>query len=99
MTDQLVFTIGTRVVITGEFTDVTGAADDPSAITFSLRKPDGTIVTATEAAAVNPAVGEWSWTASVLLDQHGTWVARVAGTAGLETASEVTFRVRDSAFD
>lgn len=93
------FTIGTRVVITGVFTDVTGAPDDPSAITFSLKAPDGTITTASQAAAVNPSTGEWSWTAPVLLDQHGTWVARVAGTAGLETAGEWTFRVADSAFD
>jgi hypothetical protein len=93
------FDIGTRVVITGEFTDVAGAADDPSEILFSLKAPDGTIVTADETAATNPTTGTWSWTASTLLDQHGTWVARVAGTAGLETAAELKIRVRDSAFD
>ena len=95
----LAYDIGDRPVITGTFTDVEGAPADPSAITFELIAPDGTVSTGDEGAAVNSAVGTWSWTIPAAFDQHGTWVARVAGTAGVIAAAESKIRVRNSAFD
>jgi dihydroorotase-like cyclic amidohydrolase len=71
---------------------------DPTAITFSLRAPDGTEVNGTEANATNPSTGVWLWTIPEPFDAPGTWHFRAAATAGLVTAAETSVKVRKSAF-
>lgn len=90
--------IGDRPVITGTFTDVDGAPANPSAITFRLIAPDGTVSTGTHVDAVNSAVGTWSWPIPAPFDQSGVWYARVEGTAGVIAAAESRITVRVSAF-
>jgi len=91
-----VYDIGDQPIVTAAFTDAAGEPDDPTAITFSLKAPNGTVVTATEAAATNPVVGTWEWSLPSAFDAAGAWYVRVEATAGLQTAEEMTIRVQRS---
>jgi hypothetical protein len=71
---------------------------DPTAITFSLKAPDGTVVSGTESSATNPSTGVWLWTIPAPFDAPGTWYFRAAATAGLITAAETSIKVRKSNF-
>jgi hypothetical protein len=90
------YDIGDQPTLTATFADADGAAADPSAITFSLKAPDGTVTTATEADATNPAVGVWKWPIPAAFDAPGPWHFRAEATAGLQTAEELSVRVRPS---
>jgi uncharacterized protein YfaS (alpha-2-macroglobulin family) len=92
------YDIGDRPTITATFTNLAGNAADPSAITFKTIAPDGTVTTQTQANATNPGVGTWVYQLPAAFSAAGTWAVRVQATAGLETAGEYTFRVRESRF-
>jgi len=93
------YDIGDQPTVVATFVDVDGVASDPSAITFEVKDPAGTITTESQADATNPSVGTWHWTLPAVIDAHGLWHVRVAATGGLICAGESKFRVRDSAFD
>lgn len=83
------YDIGDRPTLIAQFTNEAGTAADPTAITFTLKAPDGTLTTATQSAATNPAVGTWKWPIPAAFDQSGVWWFRAEATAGLETAAEM----------
>lgn len=70
---------------------VSGAPADPSTITLTIRKPDGTIATP---ATTHDGLGLFH--ADVATDQAGTWRYRFSGTGAAAGAGEKAFRVRAS---
>ena len=92
------YDIGDRPTLIATFRDADGALTDPTAILFQLKDPAGVIVDGDEADATNPSVGKWLWPIPLVLDQSGTWSMRAAATAGIQTAAEIQFTVRPSAF-
>jgi hypothetical protein len=85
------YDIGDRVRLTGTFHDEAYALANPSVVTLTVRKPDGTLLTPTP---TNPSTGVF--TALVDLDTSGRWTFRYAGTGTLVTAGEDGFSVRVS---
>jgi len=92
----VLYDIGDQPVLTANFKDVDGVPTDPAAITFSLKAPDGTVATADEGDATNPAVGTWKWAIPAPFDASGAWHFRAEATSGLQTAEELSVRVRPS---
>jgi hypothetical protein len=90
------YDIGDRPTITATFTNLAGDLANPSAITFQTKAPDGTVVTDNQADATNTGVGVWTYLLPAAFNAAGTWVTRVQATAGLETAGEYAFKVRES---
>lgn len=91
-------TVGTAPTVTATFVDADGAPADPSAIEVVTLAPDDTrtVYTSPDATITNPAVGTWVFTFPAAITLHGKWWVRVAGTATIVAASEVSFRVRPS---
>jgi hypothetical protein len=71
------------------FTDAAGALADPTAVTLTVRAPDGTLSTPSVSKA---ATGRYS--ATVSPSQSGTWVYRWVGTGAVTAAAEGAFYVR-----
>ena len=100
------YDIGDEVIITALFTDaVTGAAADPTALTWRILHPDtGTQVVDdyTEASPEvdNPTVGTWTLTFTITAADFipGAYWSRPAGTATIVAADEAWFRVKRSSF-
>lgn len=74
------------------FTDQAGTATDPTAVTLTIRKPDGTrLVYGWPGAGVSGTLTRESagrFYANVAIDQSGTWQWRLAGTGAVTAASE-----------
>lgn len=86
-----VYDIGDQPRATVTFTDLDGTTTDPSTVTCTVRKPDGTI-TEPVAASAEP---DGTWYADIPVDQAGTWRIRFEGTGALIAAVESRFQVRD----
>lgn len=92
------YTLGSLVRLTATF-EVSDVATNPTAITFKLRKPDGTVVTyvyGTDAELVRGSTGVFyvDWTMAA----EGVHAWRMAGTGAAIGAAEKTFTVLESAF-
>lgn len=74
------------------------ALANPTTIEFKLKAPNGTVTTATQAAATNPSIGVWLWPIPAPFDAPGTWKFRAAGTGGVVTAEELVIKVAKSSF-
>ena len=75
------------------FANGDGEPCNPTTVTATLRKPDGTIVSAT---VTNEALGEYHVEAPALADA-GTWIGKVVGLGGgCGGAIEWTFTIRAS---
>lgn len=94
-----IYDIGDLPTATVTFRDLAGDLSSPSAITFQLKAPDGTIETADQDDATEDSTGVWSWTPTTEFDQVGRWHYRAAATAPFKTAVETTVLVRTSEFD
>jgi hypothetical protein len=77
------------------FTDVSGAAADPTAALLTVEKPDGTAVvyawptpSGSQQALVEEAAQTGRFYADVTLDQAGRWRYRLAGTGAVVAAVE-----------
>lgn len=92
------YDIGDQPTVTARFTNIDGVPADPSAASFSIKAPDGTVTVLAEDAATNPTVGEWRWAVPAAFDAAGIWDFRVEATAGLQTAEETSVIVRASKF-
>lgn len=74
------------------FADISGTATDPTAVTLSVRKPDGTRLVygwpsdGANGAVVKDETGRFH--VDVLLDQAGNWLYRLAGTGDVTAAAE-----------
>lgn len=95
---MLIFNIGMRPTLTATFRNIDGDLSNPTAITFSLKPPQGAIVTRDETFATNVSLGVWEWQVPAALTLPGTYRVQALATAGLETADEIAFRVPKSPF-
>ena len=96
---ETVYDIGDQPTLVATFVDVDDVLTDPGAITVTVRDPAGTEVAETQAAASNPSVGVWRWPLPTPFDAAGFWYLRAEATSGIQTAGELTVRVRPSHFD
>ena len=90
---------GDRVQFTAAFTNLAGAAADPTTIRFKVKRPDLTETTwvyGTDAQVVRDGVGAYH--AEVDFDQSGDWTYRWEGTGAVQSAGERAVIVRASAF-
>ena len=92
------YTLGSMIRLTATF-KVSGTNTDPTAITFKVRVPAGTITTyvyGTDAALVKSATGVYyvDYTPS----DEGIYAWRMAGTGTCVAAEEQQFTVKDSRF-
>ena len=92
------FDIGDQPTLVVTFKNVGGTLQSPSSITFTVMDPAGTKITAPIGSATTPSTGVFHWTLPVI-DKAGTWRVGARATAGILTAVEETFSVRDSFFD
>jgi hypothetical protein len=78
------------------FLNVSGVATDPTVVTFTVRKPDGTTtayVYGTDAEVQKEAATTGRYYMDLSLDQSGIWTWELAGTGAVETAEQSQFRV------
>lgn len=85
------YDVGDEVILTGLFTDpVTGAPKDPTAVTASIRTPDG--VTTALAVPTRESAGVYHVTFEAAQEGEHWW--RFAGTGVATAAGEGVFAVR-----
>ena len=92
------FDMGDRPTLVATFRTLAGVLDDPTAITFRLMAPDGTVETQDETFATNSSIGVWEWQVPGPLDAPGTWRFHAVATSGMQVAEEIAVKVRKSAF-
>lgn len=101
MADEVpTFDIGDRPTATVTFKNVAGVLTDPTTVVFLTLSPAGTETpyTSPDAAIANPSVGVWTFTFPAPLTEPGSWYLRAKGTAGLQSAGELLFKIRKSKF-
>ena len=92
------YTVGTLVRLQATFT-VSGTVTDPTAVTFKLRDPIGTVTTyvyGTDAQLVKSATGVYYVDYTTAAEGLHAW--RMTGTGTVVAAEEQQFRVRESSF-
>lgn len=90
------YTVGDQATLTASFIDITGASIDPTTVTFSVRRPDGTTVTPT---VVHVSTGIYQ--ATQVLNTPGVWKWKAIGTGTAVAASrpdDGNFRVLSQSF-
>lgn len=88
------YSIGDLIQLTATFTTVaTGANINPTTVTFTIRKPDGT---QTSPSVTNPSTGVYQ--TQVSIDQPGTWRWRAVGTGAAQAAMDSAFQVTPNTF-
>jgi hypothetical protein len=93
-----VYDIGDRPVLVATFRDEDDVLTVMSAIAFKIISPAGTVTTEAIGDATSPSTGVYEWQIPAAFSTAGRWVLRAAGTSPIETAAELTVRVRASAF-
>ena len=98
---RYVFDTGDLPTVTASFTDVDGAAADPTAVKVTTLSPNGTSVEYTDADSevTNPSTGTWKFLFPTALTEEGTWRVRFEGTETLIAAAEQKFSVRETVFN
>jgi uncharacterized protein YfaS (alpha-2-macroglobulin family) len=94
------YTIGALVRCSAAFTTAAGVAQNPGAVSFTVREPDGTATTyvyGTDAELVRASTGNYY--VDVDATEAGTWRFRFAGTGTGQAAAEGMFRVDSSRLD
>lgn len=83
------YDIGDLVTLTATLTNTAGTLSDPTSVTLTVRKPDGSSSTVS-----NTRSSTGVYTADVTIDQAGEWNYRWEGTGALVVAEEGQFYVR-----
>ena len=94
------YMVGTLVRCSGAFRTAAGAAQDPAAVSFTFKNPDGDIETyvhGTDVELVKDSTGNYH--VDVDADAPGGWYFRFAGTGSGQAAAEGQFRVDSSKVD
>ena len=91
------YDIGDQVRITGTFTNVSGAAADPTGVTIYVRRRNGPVTTYIYPATITKS-STGVFYADYTITDEGVYDYRIVGTGAVVTASEGTFGVSDSAF-
>lgn len=92
-----VYDVGDLVRLEADITDLDGNYIDPGTITFSIKKPNGTIVSYTY--NTDPEVSRIDmgrFRLDVAIDSAGDWFVRVATTGAGKGAEESQLRARKS---
>lgn len=94
-----IFSVGSMIRLSVGLQDIDGAAADPTAMTFRIRNPAGTVTTyewQSDAELVRGAEGEFwvDWP----VEMPGTHVYRWESTGAAQTAAEQAFTARASSF-
>jgi hypothetical protein len=92
------YDVGDGVEVRSAFTNLAGAATDPTTITLKVRKPDATISTYTYAAAQLTRESAGVFVKSITLDTSGVWTYRFEGTGAVVAADEELLVVEASSF-
>jgi len=95
MTLESMYDLGQQPRITETFTSIsTGLPVDPTDITATVKKPDGTVTTYdyNPGAIIRDSLGVYHL--DLTTDQPGTWAARIVGTGAAADVGTVTFYVR-----
>lgn len=92
------YTLGSQIRLTATF-EISDTATDPTAVTFKVRAPSGTVTTyiyGTDAQLVKSATGVYyvDYTPAA----EGIYAWRMAGTGTCVAAEEQQFTVKDSRF-
>lgn len=93
------YQLGAQVRCSAVFVNSGGTEDDPSAILFRQRDPEGEVtpfVYGDDVELVRSATGRFYVLVDV--DKPGTWTYRFEGTGDVTAADETTFTVAPSAF-
>lgn len=88
------YVVGQQIRLSAVFTDLTGAAVDPTAVTCSVQAADGTESTP---APVKDSVGHYHVDVTIV-KPAGTWYYRFAGTGAAVGANETSFGVQQTQF-
>ena len=91
-------TKGQRVRFTGAFADLAGAPTDPTMVTFTVLRPDGTTQTYTYAGGDLTKSGVGVYFIELTLSVAGTWSASWTGAGALIAYDEFDFAVLKSRF-
>lgn len=83
------YDIGDQRRCTGLFVDVNNDPVNPTTGTFTLREPDGALITKTLAEISNPATGTFIYDHTIA--KPGRHVYRFAGTAGTVASGSAEF--------
>jgi VCBS repeat-containing protein len=81
---------GQAVRLTGTFRDITGTLANPTTVTLTVARPDGTNPATAPLTSVSTGVYAFDLT----LDAEGTWAYRWAGTGAVVAATEGAMYVR-----
>lgn len=88
------YTVGSLVQLTATFLTVSsGAATDPTAVTFTVRKPDGS---QTQPSVTHVSTGVYG--TNVSIDQPGDWRWRATGTGTAQAQADSSFYVQPNTF-
>lgn len=83
-----VYQINDVVPVTATFTNAAGAPANPTTVTLTIRKPDGTVLTP---APTNSSTGVYTYNLAV--DQPGLWWYTFVGTGAVAAADRNSFLV------
>lgn len=92
-----VFQVGDMVRLSGAFTDINEAANDPGGVRCKVREPDGTVTTyiyLTDAALIKDSTGNYH--VDFLTDQAGRHRYGFYGITSGQAVAEGEFRVQPS---
>lgn len=92
------YEVGDVVRITGTFTNTSGVAADPTAVTILVKRRDGATTTYTFAGGTVTKSATGIFYADHTVTAEGVYDYRIVGTGAVVTASEGTFQVPDSQF-
>lgn len=87
--------IGDLIRLNAFFKNIEGQPTDPTGVTCSLRRPNGTLSTAT--VVDDPGDGAFHIDAAPVTGQHGIWYYRFTGTGAVQDTVQGAFNVRQPA--
>ncbi len=91
-----VFHHGTPITFTFTFTDTLGAPADPSGCTITIHPPTADDIAKSITDMTRVEEGTWTLAYTPAVYDPGLWHVRVAATAGVIAADEMTFTIRHS---
>jgi hypothetical protein len=95
------YSVGQAVRLTAAFTNIAGAAADPTAVTCLVRSTKNGLTTTYVVAAgqiVKDSVGNYHLDVTVTSEGDGYWFYRWVGTGAITAAGDGTFGVLNSVF-
>ena len=92
------YDIGDRPTVTGTFTNIAGVPTACSGVTVKVCDPTGHVDVYTSPHSSIVLGVTTTFTFPSALNRSGKWVVNMTGTQGVQAASEIVFRVAESAF-